>query len=49
MECFLRRIITLCIDGVIDGAITKGEMWLIPADVEKPRDVRCKKAQPNIK
>lgn len=38
-----RRIITLCIEGRIDGVIKKGKMWLIPADVEKPRDARCKK------
>lgn len=38
-----RRIITLCIEGRIDGVIKKGKMWLIPADAEKPADARCKK------
>ena len=38
-----RRIITLCIDGRIDGVITKGKMWLIPADAKKPADARRKK------
>ena len=33
----LRRIITLCVEGRIDGVIKKGKMWLIPADT------RCKK------
>ena len=44
-----RRIVTLCIERRIEGAIKKGKMWLIPADAEKPRDARCKKVQPNIK
>ena len=38
-----RRIITLCIDGRIDGVIKKGKMWLIPADAKKPADARRKK------
>ena len=38
-----RRIITLCIEGRIDGVIKKGKMWLIPADAKKPADARRKK------
>lgn len=38
-----RRIITLCIEGRIDGAIKKGKMWLIPVDAKKPADARRKK------
>ena len=38
-----RRIITLCIDGRIDGVIKKGKMWLIPSDAQKPADARRKK------
>lgn len=38
-----RRIITLCIEGRIDGVIKKGKMWLIPADAQKPTDARRKK------
>lgn len=38
-----RRIITLCIEGRIDGVIKKGKMWLIPADARKPADARRKK------
>ena len=38
-----RRIITLCIEGRIDGVIKKGKMWLIPADAQKPADARRKK------
>ena len=38
-----RRIITLCIEGRIDGVIKKGKMWLIPSDVQKPADARRKK------
>lgn len=40
---FSRRIITLCIEGRIDGVIKKGKMWLIPADAQKPADARRKK------
>ncbi len=38
-----RRIITLCIEGRIDGVIKKGKMWLIPSDAQKPADARRKK------
>ena len=42
-----RRIITLCIEGRIDGVIKKGKMWLIPADAQKPADARRKKEKTN--
>lgn len=39
------RIVTLyCAEGRIEGAIKKGNMWLIPQHVAKPADRRRKKA-----
>ena len=35
-----RRVTTLCSQGRIDGAILKGNTWLIPEDAEKPEDPR---------
>lgn len=35
-----RRVTKLCTEGRIDGAILKGNTWLIPADTEKPDDPR---------
>ena len=35
-----RRVTTLCIEGRIDGAVHKGNMWLIPEDAKKPDDPR---------
>lgn len=40
-----RRVTTLCIQGRIDGAVHKGNMWLIPEDAKKPDDPR--RAQKN--
>ena len=37
-----RRIGTLCSEGRLEGAIKKGKTWLIPSDVEKPKDERIK-------
>ena len=37
-----RRVTTLCREGRLEGAILKGETWLIPDDVEKPEDLRRK-------
>jgi AraC family transcriptional regulator len=40
------RIVTLyCTEGRIDGAVKKGNLWLIPKDAVKPADRRQKKAQ----
>jgi AraC-like DNA-binding protein len=39
------RIVTLyCSEGRIDGAVKKGNLWLIPEDAIKPEDRRRKKA-----
>ena len=38
-----RRISTLCTDGRIEGAVKKGNTWLIPSNAEKPEDARFKK------
>lgn len=31
-----RRVRTLCKEGRVKGAITKGNLWLIPNNAEKP-------------
>lgn len=39
------RIVTLyCTEGRIDGAVKKGNLWLIPEDAVKPEDRRRKKS-----
>ncbi|WP_242834069.1 helix-turn-helix domain-containing protein [Desulfitobacterium hafniense] len=39
------RIVTLyCAEGKINGAVKKGNLWLIPEDAVKPEDRRRKKA-----
>lgn len=35
-----RRVTTLCAQGRIEGAILKGNTWLIPGNAEKPDDPR---------
>ena len=35
-----RRVTTLCIEGRIEGAVHKVNMWLIPEDAKKPDDPR---------
>ena len=35
-----RRVTTLCRDGRIEGAILRGNTWLIPEDTKKPEDPR---------
>ena len=35
-----RRVTTLCSEGRIEGAILKGNTWLIPENAEKPDDPR---------
>ena len=37
-----RRIVVLCNEGRIKGAIKKGSMWLIPENAVKPFDKRRK-------
>lgn len=35
-----RRVTILCAEGRIEGAILKGNTWLIPENTEKPDDPR---------
>ena len=35
-----RRVTTLCSEGRIEGAILRGNTWLIPDDAQKPDDIR---------
>ena len=35
-----RRVTTLCAEGRIEGAILKGNTWLIPENAENPDDPR---------
>jgi DNA (cytosine-5)-methyltransferase 1 len=35
-----RRVTTLCKEGRIEGAILRGNTWLIPEDTIKPEDPR---------
>ena len=37
-----RRINTLCVEERIPGAQKLGNMWIIPADAEKPKDERIR-------
>lgn len=37
-----RRIVTLCNDGRIEGAMKFGKSWAIPKDAVKPTDQRIK-------
>lgn len=36
------RVTSLCVEGRIEGAVKNGKRWLIPADVERPKDRRVK-------
>lgn len=35
-----RRVSKLCADGRVEGAVQKGNTWLIPDNTEKPADMR---------
>lgn len=35
-----RRVVVLCSEGRVKGAIQKGKIWLIPEATEKPIDGR---------
>ena len=35
-----RRVTTLCTEGRVEGAVLKGNTWLIPSDAKKPEDPR---------
>lgn len=39
-EISRRRVTTLCHEGRIEGAILRGNTWLIPDDAQKPDDIR---------
>ena len=40
-----RRVLQYCATARIKGAIKKGNLWLIPANVERPIDGRTKEAK----
>lgn len=42
-----RRVTTLCKEGRINGAIFKGNTWLIPEGTSKPDDPRHNKPKNN--
>ena len=37
-----RRILTLCNEGRIDGAVKFGNTWALPEGTEKPKDERIR-------
>ena len=39
-EISRRRVTTLCKEGRIEGAMLRGNTWLIPDNAEKPDDIR---------
>lgn len=42
-----RQVQLLCARGRISGAVRFGKAWVIPADVQKPKDGRCDKSVAN--
>ena len=43
-----RRVTTLCKEGRVDGAVLKGNTWLIPDSTKKPEELqRGRKKNPN--
>ncbi len=36
-----RRVAILCCEGRVDGAVTVGNMWIIPSNAKKPADKRA--------
>lgn len=38
----VRRVQTICNEGLIKGAMKFGSVWAIPSDAEKPIDKRIK-------
>ena len=38
-----RRVVILCEDGRVPGAVKKGKTWLIPSSTENPEDRRYKR------
>lgn len=41
-ELSVRRLQTMCNDGIIPGVVKFGHAWAIPSDAEKPVDHRIK-------
>ncbi len=41
-EITRRRVLALCDEGRIKGAIRKGKIWLIPSAAIKPKDKRIR-------
>ena len=39
-EISRRRVTTLCREGRVEGAILRGNTWLIPDDAQKQDDIR---------
>ena len=37
-----RRVASLCASGMIEGALRKGHVWMIPSDAQRPVDGRLK-------
>jgi hypothetical protein len=37
-----RQVHQMCIAGRIEGALKKGNLWLIPIEAKKPKDLRKK-------
>ncbi len=40
-----RMVNNYCLAGRIPGEVKKGNLWLVPADAEKPKDGRRKEAK----
>ena len=38
----VRRVQTICSEGMIDGVVKFGQAWAIPKDAQKPADKRIK-------
>ena len=41
----VRRIQSLCENGLLDGATKLGDIWIIPKGTQKPLDGRTKEAK----
>ena len=44
-----RRIALLCEQGRIEGVVKKGKTWLIPANANKPYDMRKSNTNRRVK
>ena len=42
-----RMVTYYCEAGRIDGAVKKGNLWLVPTDAKRPKDLRYKKHKVN--